>query len=272
MSYVQKRITSTQNHEIVNSSPYISPPFRLIIEIDSICSRISFQKQVKFHCVHWPTAKLGLVTQYAVDHRVAQSRELNTVVCSLPKIHAVQVFWVSKPRKLRFSDMERCLRLKYTRQTTWNRKTSDYASGSKQLNGFKSCLNNNVHVSKLTYFWLTLWFKDSNLRYCSDSNRNNSILWDSKGIRVDFEATSSPKCCHVLLVCQQLLCVGYLFQFQIRMVLKLDSEIKVFKIMLRSWVDILFGLVKRKLTTFSRYKGKPTVNAVFRFLQLPVFS
>ena len=111
----RKRITSTQNHEIVNSSPYISPPFRLIIEIDSICSRISFQKQVKFHCVRWPTARIGLVTQYAVDHRVAQSRELNTVVCSLSKIHAVQVFWVSKPRKLRFSDMERCLRLKYTR-------------------------------------------------------------------------------------------------------------------------------------------------------------
>ena len=57
------------------------------------------------------------------------------------------------------------------------------------------------------------------------------FLWDNKGIRVDFEATSSPF--HVLLVCQQLLCVDYLFQFQIRMVLKLDSEMKVFKIMLR---------------------------------------
>ena len=121
--------------------------------------------------------RLGLVTQYAVDQSCC------------PK-HAVQVFWVSKPRKLRFSNMERCLRFKYTQQTTWNRKTSDHASGSKQLNGFKSCLYN---VSKLTYFWLPLWFKDSNLRYCSDSNRNNSILWDSKGIRVDFEATSSPK-------------------------------------------------------------------------------
>ena len=60
-----------------------------------------------------------------------------------------------------------------------------------------------------------------------------NILWDSKGIRVDFEATSSPKCCHVLLVCQQLLCLDFLFQFQIRIVLKLDSEIIVFNIMLR---------------------------------------
>ena len=52
MSYVQKRITSTQNHEIVNSYHIIiSPQFRLIIETDSICSRISFQKQVKFHRV-----------------------------------------------------------------------------------------------------------------------------------------------------------------------------------------------------------------------------
>ena len=32
------------------------------------------------------------------------------------------------------SDMERCLRFKYTRQTTQNRKTLDHASGSKQLN------------------------------------------------------------------------------------------------------------------------------------------
>ena len=55
----------------------------------------------------------------------------------------------------------------------------------------------------------------------------------NKGICVDFEATSSPKCCHGLLVCQYLMCVDYLFQFQFRMVLKLDSGIKVFKFMLR---------------------------------------
>ena len=194
--------------------------------------------------------RLGLVTQYAVDPSCCPKPWITVVVCSSPKMQAVQVFWVSKPRKIRLSDMERRLRFKYTRQTTWNREASDHASGSKQLNGFKSCLYN---VSKLTYFWLPLWFKDSNLRYCSESNRNNSILWDSRGIRVDFEATSSPKCCHVLLVYQQLLCVDYLFQFQFRMVLKLDSEIKVLKIMLRLWVGILFGLVKRQLVTFSRY-------------------
>ena len=105
--------------------------------------------------------------------------------------------------------MERRLRFKYTWKTTWNRETSDHASRSKQLNGSKSCLCN---VSKPTYFWLPLWLKDSSLRYCSESNRNNSILWDNKGIRLDSEATSSPKCSHVLLVCQKLLCVDYLFQ------------------------------------------------------------
>lgn len=145
-----------------------------------------FQKQVKFHHVRWPTVRLKLVTQYAVDPSCCPKPWITVDVCSSPKMHTVQVFWVSKPRKLRLSDMERCLRFKYMRQTTQNRKTSDHATGSKQLNEFnrfKYCLYN---VSKLTYFWLPLWFKDSNLRYCSESNRNDSILWDSKGIRVDF--------------------------------------------------------------------------------------
>ena len=47
-------------------------------------------------------------------------------------------------------------------------------------------------------------------------------------------------------------------KFQIRIVLNLDTEIKVFKIMLRLLVVILFGLVKRKLAISSRYQMKPT--------------